>query len=176
LAFLDESGFLLIPSIAKSWAPKGCTPILPTAGRWTKLSAISAITVSPKHKRLGLHIRFHLRKNIHAEEVNGYLRGLLRHLRGQIVLLWDSSPIHRAGSVKRFLAKHPRLHTYRFPGYAPELNPDEYVWANLKKALANSIPRDLDHLRQLLQTPLRRLRGSQRLLRSCILASELPWR
>lgn len=176
MAFLDESGFLLIPSIARSWAPKGCTPILPTAGRWTKLSAISTITVSPKRKRLGLHIRFHAHKNIRAGEVNSYLHRLLRHLRGHIVLLWDSSPIHRAGSVKAFLAKHPRLHTYRFPGYAPELNPDEFVWAYLKRASANSIPRDLAHLRQLLQAPLRRLRTSQHLLRACILASDLSWK
>lgn len=121
-----------------------------------------------------LYLRFHS-DNIKAAEVQGFLKHLLRHLRGPIVLLWDSAPIHKAASIKRFLSNHPRLHTERFPGYAPELNPDEFVWSQLKRGICNSVPKDLDHLRQLLKRPIQRLRGSQRLLWSCVRASDLPW-
>lgn len=175
MAFLDESGFLLVPSITRTWSRRGQTPVLVTAGRWTKISAISAVSGSPKRRRFGLLIRFHSQKNIRAPEVIRFLRHLLRHLRGPVGLLWDSSPIHRAALVKRFLKQHPRLQTYRFPGDAPELNPDEFVWAQLKKATANSVPNNLAHLRKLLQKPLNRLRHSQSLLRSCIHASDLSW-
>ena len=172
--FLDESGFLLIPSIRRTWAPRAHTPILRTAGRWTKLSAISALSVSPQRHRVALYLRFHS-DNIKAAKVQGFLHHLLRHLRGPIVLLWDSAPIHKAASIQRFLSHHPRLHTERFPGYAPELNPDEFVWSQLKRGLCNAVPHDLDHLRRLLTRPIQRLRGSQRLLWSCVRASDLPW-
>jgi transposase len=175
LGFLDESGFLLVPTIARTWAPKGRTPMLTTAGNWTKISAISALTVSPERRRLGLYCRFHPNKNIRAPQVVQFLRYLLRHIRGQIVLLWDRGLPHRAKTVAQFLQAHPRLHLHLLPPYAPELNPDELVWNHMKRALANSIPRDIHQLHRHLYKPLRCLRRSQPLLRSCINASELPW-
>lgn len=175
MGFLDESGFLLVPTIARTWAPRGHTPTLTTAGNWTKVSAISALTVSPRRRRLGLYCQFHPNKNIRAPQVIRFLRHLLRHIRGPIVLLWDGGKPHRAGIVKVFLQKHPRLHVYPFPAYAPELNPDEQVWNHMKRALANSLPKDTKALHRQIRKPLRRLRRSQRLLRSCVNASELPW-
>lgn len=82
---------------------------------------------------------------------------------------------HRGKLVRRLLDGHPRLHTYRFPGYAPELNPDEGIWRHLKRAVANSAPEDLRHLKRLIHPPLQRVRQSQKLLWGCILASDLPW-
>ncbi|MBI4587344.1 MAG: transposase [Candidatus Rokubacteria bacterium] len=78
--------------------------------------------------------------------------------------------------VERSLDRHPRLHVERFPGYAPELNPDEFVWTQLKRAVANATPDDLFDLRTLLRREIHRLRCSQPLLAACITASELPWR
>lgn len=175
MGFLDESGFLLVPTISRTWAPKGQTPILQTAGNWKKISAISTLTVSPKRRRLGLYCQFHPNKNIRAPQVVQFLAHLLRHLRGPLVLLWDRGLPHRSGLVAAFLRKHPRLHVHLLPPYAPELNPDELVWRHMKRSLANSLPRDLDQLHRQLRTPLKQLRRSQRLLWSCITASELPW-
>ena len=175
MGFLDESGFLLVPTISRTWAPKGITPVLQTAGNWTKISAISALTISPKKRRLGLYCRFHPNKNIRAPQVVQFLEHLLRHLRGHVVLLWDRSLTHRAKVVAQFLMRHRRLHVHLLPPYAPELNPDELVWRNMKRSMANSLPRDLPHLQRQLQKPLKRLRRSQRLLWSCIKASDLPW-
>lgn len=173
--FLDESGFLLVPSVRATWAPRGQTPRLAVAGSWTKLSAISALTVSPRGQRVALYLQFHPEQNIRAPQVVRFLRHLLRHLRGPLVLLWDRSRTHRARVVEYLLQRHPRLHPHCFPGYAPELNPDEFVWTHLKRDLANSLPRDVAHLRRLLDTPVRRLRRSQQLLWACIRASDLPW-
>jgi transposase len=90
-------------------------------------------------------------------------------------LLWDKSRPHQADTIRDFLHRHRRIHAHFFPGYAPELNPDEFVWTQIKRTVANSVPKDLAHLKGLLQPPIRRLRRSQRLLWSCIRASELPW-
>lgn len=144
-------------------------------GHWTKISALSALTVSPGHRRMHLYARFHPNKNVRFPQVIEFLRQMLRQIRGPIILLWDGNRPHRAAAVRRFLAKHPRLHTERFPGYAPELNPDEFVWNHLKRAVANAVPEDLAHLKRLIHTPLQRLRQSQKLLWSCITASDLPW-
>lgn len=122
-----------------------------------------------------LYARFHPDQNIRSPEVAQFLRHLLRHLRGHVVLLWDGGRPQKGAVGKEVLSTHPRLHPYPFPGYAPELNPDEFVWNHLKRALANSVPKDLRHLKQLIHCPLQRLRHSQRLLWSCIHASDLPW-
>ena len=167
---------MLIPSVVRTWASRGQTPTLRIAGHWTKISAISAISVSPRRRRLALYARFYPERNIRSPEVAAFLQQLLTHLRGPLVLLWDGGRPHKSALVQAFLDRHPRVHPSRFPGYAPELNPDEFVWCHLKRALANSVPEDLRHLKRLLHPPLQRLRQSQRLLWSCIYASDLPWR
>jgi transposase len=174
---MDESGFLLVPSITRTWSPMGQTPHLSVpGGNWTKISAISAISVSPRGKRLALFLKLHPNRNIRTDQVLQFLKLLLRHLRGPIVMLWDRNTIHRAARIGNFLRRHRRVHSHFFPGYAPELNPDEFVWANLKRAVANlRVPQNVRHLRHALSSPIRRLRHSQRLLWSCIHASELPW-
>ena len=170
-----RADFCFVPTISRTWAPRGQTPILTTAGTWSKVSAISVLTISPRCTHLGLYCQFHTKKNVRAPEVIQFLRHLLRHIRGHIVLLWDRGQPHRAGIVGEFLHKHPRLHPHLLPAYAPELNPDELVWNHMKRALANTIPKDDHELHRRLHMPLKRLRRSQRLLRSCINASELPW-
>jgi hypothetical protein len=55
IVFADESGFLLIPHVAKTWAPVGQTPIHRHVYRRDKISVISGISVSPKRQRLNLY-------------------------------------------------------------------------------------------------------------------------
>jgi transposase len=160
--------------VCKTWAPVGQTPCLRHYYRRERLSTISAITVSPRSQRLGLYVAFHA-KNISGVEVVAFVGQLLRHLRGSVVLLWDGVPMHRRRLVQEFLRQHPRLHVYRFPGYAPELNPDEWVWQQAKHALSNGAPKNLQELGRRLRRSLRRIQRSQRRLWSCIWASELPW-
>jgi len=107
-------------------------------------------------------------------ETAGFLRQLSKRLHGPVVVLWDNGNQHKGAPVRGFMEAHPNWIFHRFPGYAPELNPDEFVWALLKRAVANSTPRDNHELKRLLHRPLMRLRQSQKLLRSCIHASELP--
>ena len=89
--------------------------------------------------------------------------------------LWDGGAIHKRVIVQDFLRKRTRLHVYRFPSYAPELNPDEFVWTKAKHAQSNGAPQDISQLGTQLRRSIHRIRGSQRLLWSCIHASDLPW-
>ena len=130
--------------------------------------------MSPRRQRLGLYVRFQ-GTNFTAGAVAAFLRALLRHLRGPIILLWDRASIHAGPGVAGVLRAHPRLQVERFPAYAPELNPAEFVWTQAKGALANGAPVDLADLSQRLRRATRRLRRSQDLLWACIAMSDLPW-
>jgi transposase len=141
--------------------------------RRDKVSAISALTVSPRRHRCGLYAYFHC-DNLSQVEVARFLRLLLRHLAGALIVLWDGGPIHGGPAIDQLRARHPRLHVERFPAYAPELNPDEFVWTHLKRELANGSPDSLPELLDDMTRVTRRLRRTPALLRGCILASELP--
>jgi putative transposase len=112
--------------------------------------------------------------NFTAIHVAGFLRALLRHLRGHVILLWDQGSIHQGPAIAEVQRDYPRLHIYEFPAYAPELNPVEQLWNDFKGHTANSLPRDTWDIRRSLQANTRRVRRSQAKLRSFILASELP--
>lgn len=107
----------------------------------------------------------------HGEDVVRFLRHLLRHLPGKLVVIWDGSPIHRNRAVKQFLADGAasRLHLEQLPGYAPDLNADEGIWNYLKRVeLRNVCCRDLAHLRQELRRAMTRLRHKRHIIRGCI--------
>jgi transposase len=102
--------------------------------------------------------------------VVGFLRVLLRKLRGKILLIWDGSPIHRGQLVKDFLRRGAarRLHLEQLPGYAPDLNSDEGVWNYLKRVeLANVCCSDLQELRRQLIRARKRVRHKRDILRAC---------
>jgi transposase len=173
LVFADESGFLLTPTVAKTWAPVGRTPIVKHFERRERISVISGISVSPKRQRLNLYFQLHL-KNIQQKEAYCFLRNLLRHLPGHVFVLWDGGRPHNGRLIKDLLQRAHRLHLVRFPGYAPELNPDEGVWKLAKQALANGCPRHLLDLIPSLVDALNSIRKNPRNLRACIDHSDLP--
>ena len=86
----------------KTWAPRGQTPLLYHRLRRDRISVISGISVSPRRRRLGLYYRLHA-KNIKHPEVCDFVRHLLRHLRGPVVLLWDGGPIHKGEAIRSLL-------------------------------------------------------------------------
>jgi len=175
ILFVDETGCLLIPTVRNTWAVRGKTPILRHCYRRDRISVISGISISAERERLGLYWRFH-RKNIASDEIISFLTYLSRHIPGNLMVIWDGCPTHRSRKVKEFLSSHPRIYTERFPGYAPEINPDEFVWAHLKRDASNATPDNLSTLGRLLVKSLYRVKRSQKLLQSCVNASDLPWR
>jgi transposase len=174
IVFVDESGFMLTPTVRRTWAPVGCTPLIRHHFANERISVISGISVSPTRKRLGLFGTFFW-DNIAQEEVVAFLHEVLRHLRGSVIALLDNSNVHKGASVKKLCRRFPRLHLEYFPAYAPDLNPDEAVWGLLKTKLANGRPDDLQELAEQLQVEFRNLAQSQSKLRGCIRQSELPF-
>lgn len=80
-------------------------------------------------------------------------------------MLWDGGAYHKAAKIRRFLRKHPGIHAHTFPAYAPELNSDEFVWCHMKRSVANGVPNDTNHLRELLGDAVSTIKRSKKLLR-----------
>src|SRR6266542_3408651 len=99
LVFVDESGFLLLPSVRKTWAPRGQTPLLRHKTRRDKISVISGISVSRKRRRLNLYFEL-FPTNIGHVEACAFLKQLLSHLRGPVVVIWDNASIHKGDPIR----------------------------------------------------------------------------
>lgn len=170
---------MLTPTVRRTLAPRGQTPVHYAWDRRDRISVISAITISPKRRRLRLYFQMLPQDaNIRADNVVDFLRHLRRHLGHGFTVVWDRSNTHdRSKAVQAYLAKHPEIVTEKFPGYAPELNPDEGVWRHVKYArLPNFAPRDAMHLRRRLHVEFRLLGRRPNLLRAFIRKTKLNLR
>jgi transposase len=167
----------LTPVVRRTYAPKGETPRQNSWARHDRISAVSAITVSPRRRRLGLYFTLLPDDaNVRGEDSVKFLRLLKKHIGPKMTVVWDRSMTHdRSKVVREFLAANPGITTEKFPGYAPEINPDEGVWTHAKYGrMPNFAPRDTGHLRRRLRYELKRLKGRPDLLVSFIEHSELP--
>ena len=108
-------------------------------------------------------------KSFTGADIVRFLKHLLRHIAGKLLVIWDGLPAHRAQPVKDFLSEGgtQRIHLERLPGYAPDLNPDEGVWNYLKNVeLRNLCCHDLLELRQQLRRAIARLRYKTNIIQS----------
>lgn len=174
IGFLDESGISEKPTVRRTWAPKGHTPIIRSTGSWKTRSVVGVITSTPNGYRPKLYLRI-FKTTIHAAEVIRFIKELRYHVKRKVILLWDGLPAHRAKTVRNFLKTQTHwLETKRFPAYAPELNPVEYAWSSGKtKDLANFCPDTLDILDNQIRRSKRRLRRRPDILKGFLRKSTL---
>jgi hypothetical protein len=158
---------MLSPPVLRTWAPVGRTPVLRHSYRRERLSVIGGLSVSPVRQRLGLYFQIYP-WNVTAVEVVQCLAELLRHLRGKVIVVWDGGSIHRDRKVVEFCRQHRRLHLERFPAYAPELNPEEYVWTQSKRKVGNTCPKSRNELLDLVVDALCDIQESPSLLGACL--------
>jgi transposase len=137
----------------------GQTPIVRA---WYPRDHLSAIRALSPAGNLYCHAQDH---SINSADVVAFLEHLLREGPGRMVIIGDGAPIHRRQLIKEFLANGAaqRLHVERLPAYAPELNPGEGLWQQLKGVeLRNVCCFDLPHLRHELRDAVKRVRRKSR--------------
>jgi hypothetical protein len=140
IIFEDESGLSTQPVVRRTWAPRGETPILIHPFRhWERCSVAAALAFRWDGRRTRLC--FQTRSGpYNSTTLIGLLRQLKRHFRGRrIILLWDNLPAHRSRRMHAYLAQQRSWLTVEpLPAYAPELNPAEPLFGNVKgQELAN---------------------------------------
>ena len=151
--------------MVRTYAPRGQTPILRVKLTRDHLSVISALTPAGE---LYLAMQERAYKSV---DIVGFLDELLQQIPGKLLVLWDGASIHRGQPVKDFLATAlgQRLQLEALPSYAPDLNPDEGVWHQLKDVeLKNVCCATPQHLRQEVLTATTRLRQQRHRLLGCV--------
>ena len=159
IVFVDESGITQKPHRARTWAPRGQTPILQHHFNWDNLAAVAGITLWNFYFRM-------YQGSVKGPQVVDFLGHLMRHLPGKLLIVWDGLPAHRSRLVKEFLGKQKgKIWMERLPAYAPELNPVEYIWGYWKKhELPNFCPKDYFELSSQARKALSRMRKRKTLV------------
>lgn len=168
--FVDEAACYLLPSVVRTYAPRGQTPILKSPYSYDHLSLISALT---PQGRLFTRVQ---ERSVKGPDVVRFLRHLMRQVEGKLLLIWDGLPAHRAKPVKHLLRETgDRLHIERLPAYAPDLNPAAGIWHLLKNIeLPNLICDSLDTLHYEVRKAFERLRHKSASLTACFGLAGLP--
>ena len=105
---------MLIPTVRRTWAPVGRTPIICYRYNHARISVIGGLSISPQRRRLGLYFWLHP-KNISRDEVQDFLGYLLKHLRGHVIVIWDGAAIHHPKGLSEICDRYPRLHLEKLP-------------------------------------------------------------
>jgi transposase len=160
LLFEDESGLSTQPVVRRTWAPRGETPVLTHPFRhWKRVSVAAVLAFRWDGRRSGVF--FQTRSGAYTTaSLIGFLRHLKRHFRRRrVILLWDGLPAHRSCRMRAYLAQQRSwLTVERLPAYAPELNPAEPLFGNVKGVDLANRDGDLPQLCTALRNGMARVR------------------
>jgi transposase len=175
LIFVDETGFMMYPTVRKSFSPRGESPVNKVSDPHGRISTIGAISVSPARDRLGWHYScLEDNCNFRGPAIVDFLKHLSGVIHGEMVVVWDQIIIHSCGAVQEYLTTQPRIRSEDFPAYAPKLNPVDRAWFYIKyDRIPNFTPYTLPQLRRTVEKELKRLASRPDLLRSFIKYSAL---
>lgn len=160
--FGDEAGVRSDFHSGTTWAKRGQTPIVSSTGARFSANMISAVSLRGQ-------LRFMLTKGrVTAKVFIEFLKRLLINAPGPIFLIVDGHPTHKAKCVRRFVdAQEGKFELYYLPPYSPELNPDEYVWNDLKNnCLGRKLITSPDQLRKQVIGHLRKIQKMPELIKS----------
>ena len=157
--FADEASIRSDYHSGTTWAPKGETPVIRTTGARFKINMISAISARGE-------LRFMLtEKGMTGDLFIEFLKRLIQGSEDPVFLILDGHPTHKSKKVREFVqSSNGKLELYYLPGYPPELNPDETVWAYVKHhSVGKEIITGPTEFRALVMGALRSLQNCLRL-------------
>lgn len=126
--FLDEAGVRSDSPLGRTYGLKGRTPVVKTSGKRQSINAISAVNskgafwynVYPGKLNAALFIHF--------------LKDFMKRRRQPVYLVLDSLSAHKTKAVEDYVrSTKGKLELHFLPTYAPDTNPDEFVWNHLKQ-------------------------------------------
>jgi transposase len=170
ILFIDESGLYPLPSVVRTYAPVGQTPIV---REWWTRDQLSAIAALSPAGTLDFHSQDHA---IDSADVIALLEPLLREVPGRIIIIWDGAPMHRRHVSQALLAHGAaqRIHVERLPAYAPALNPGAGLWGHLKGVERRNVCCfTIRPLRNELLDAVKRVRRKPRIITGCFQGAKL---
>lgn len=169
--FLDETGVRSDDAPGRTWGAKGQTPVVATPGRRQSANAMSAVNAQ------GAFWYSVYTGRLNATRFVEFLKDFMRGRRGPIFLVVDGHPTHKAAVVKHYVQSlQGRLELHFLPPYAPDLNPDEFVWNHIKKhGLAKEPLRENESLEERLRQDLAAIAANPGLVRSFFFAASVAY-
>jgi transposase len=162
IVFWDESGASLLPVTRRTWAPRGHTPVISHRFQWKRCSMAVALCYGSHGG--GAAVAFHYQHGAYDTDTLIQALGELRAFLGgqKATLVWDGLPAHRSLAMAAWLRRQRSwLVTEPLPGYAPELNPVEGLWASLKGVeLANLAGDTLEEVIAAAERGIQRIRAT----------------
>lgn len=107
------------------------------------------------------------RRSLSETHYAALLTAAHQQLRAPLIVVWDNLNTHISAAMRKFITAHTDwLTVVRLPAYAPELNPTEGVWANMKNGLGNLAAHGIDHLAAIVRNRLKRIQYRPDLINS----------
>jgi transposase len=129
----DEAGMYLPATTMSIGAVRGPTPVVRVDPKRTKVGCSGTIN---RHTGEELVTRSTERNSLMTTQP---LQEILdRHPHRRIVLLWDRAKWHRGPTLRKLVTENPRLPLLAFPTAAPDLNPQEQVWKQTRRAVSHN--------------------------------------
>ena len=149
----DETGLRSDDVRARSYAPAGHTPVIRVSHRREALGVICSLT-----NRGTMRWKI-LDGALNAAQLVDFMGRLVKDALSKVYLILDNLKVHHARPVKAWLApRTEQIEVFYLPSYSPELNPEELLNAELKRAVTARAPmRTKGALRQGVIGCLRRL-------------------
>lgn len=143
LYFLDETGIRSTHLTGTTYGKIGERPVVESTGANFGVNIVSAVT------RDGI-LRFSvLKSTFNSEALIQFLEHLLQNEKRKVYVVLDNHPSHNSRKVQDFvLAQGGKLELVFLPTYAPETNPDEWVWKEAKSALKGALLHTREELRK----------------------------
>ena len=165
ICFEDEAGQSLRPPKARTWARRGQTPVVKVSGKGSgRVSIAGLVCLRPGARgRLFYRMRVHRglkgeRRSMSEADYAGLITAAHQQLHAPVILIWDNLNTHISAAMRTFTDAHRDwLTVIRLPVYAPDLNPVEGLWANMKNGLGNLAVSKVDQLTAIVRNRLKRI-------------------
>ena len=169
--FLDEAGFQSDPPLGRTYGLKGHPPIVVTSGQRQSINVISAVTAR------GEFWAATYTGKLNAEAFVAFLQNFMKGRRGKAFLVVDGHPAHKANLVKHYVQSlKGRLELHFLPPYAPDLNPDEFVWSHMKTNGVSKKPlKKNESMRKRVEEDIANIQGNPELVRSFFSAASVAY-
>jgi transposase len=119
-----------------------------TTGVWAPCGQTPTVRVDPGRRKVGFYGTLNLHTGdvlvtrataLTAQASSRHLQRLLDAIPNRpILLLWDRAPWHRGPAIRQLLALNPRLEILEYPVATPDLNPQEHVWKQTRRAVSHN--------------------------------------
>jgi len=168
--FLDEAGFQSDPPLGRTYGLKGETPVVQTSGRRQSINVISAVNAR------GAFWAATYDGKLNAESFVLFLKNFMKG-RKKVFLIVDGHPSHTAKAAQQYVdSLGGRLELHRLPTYAPDLNPDEFVWSHMKTNGVSKKPlKQNESLRDRVEEDLLKIKANPQLVSSFFCAPSVSY-